>query len=140
MRCVFDHDCHNFDEMKYSGQNIWATTDPEENTASHFEGAISSWYGEIKDAKQEHIEKCCEHSVGHFLQVVRDKSNKVGCAIAKFSNGDWRNYIACNYSFGNLRSSRTYVSGAPASGCTTGANPQYPNLCSSAEYYDPLSY
>lgn len=41
--------------------------------------------------------------------------------------------MACDYSYGNIIGDPVYLTGAPASGCKTGKNSQYPSLCNPAE-------
>lgn len=69
--------------------------------------------------------------VGHFTQVVQDRSTKVGCAIAKYTQDGYKTTVmTCDYSFGNVLYAKVYESGDTASNCTTGTNPQFPALCS----------
>ncbi|KAL7042667.1 hypothetical protein ACKWTF_001240 [Chironomus riparius] len=135
-RCKIEHDCHNTDDMKHAGQNIFQGYD--EDMGANSEVAVNAWYGEISVSTQSDIDNCCDYlRNGHFTQVVRDKANRVGCAGGKFKyQGNDIVYVVCNYSFGNYPS-KAYISGPPASKCKTGNNPNYPALCSSAEQIDP---
>ena len=134
MRCDFAHDCHNTDQMKFSGQNIAGlnTEDLNEIAAT----ATNNWYKEVADSNQSNIDNCCSLNVAHFTQVVRGNCNKIGCAVGVIPfKGNQMTYIVCNYSFGNL-AGKSYTSGPPASDCKTENNPQYPALCSSSEQID----
>lgn len=123
--------------MKYDGQNIYAVFAYVDDMSEVADKAISSWYSEVANATQSNLEKCCTKGIGHFTQMVADRANRFGCAVGQFNNKSKMTYVACNYSFGNLRGSYTYKTGAPASECKTGNNPNYPALCSSAEEIDP---
>lgn len=78
--------------------------------------------------------------VGHFTQVVKDDSFKVGCSIAKYSepSGGKKSLMACNYGVGNLQDHPIYQEGETASGCTSGTNPEYSGLCSENEMYEAI--
>lgn len=100
---------------------------------------INGWYDEVKDAAQSDIDKFPMNSasggvIGHFTQVVQDRAIQVGCAVVRYTDGDWKtSLMACNYAFTNLVGTPVYVSGTPASGCTTGVNPNFTALCSDKE-------
>lgn len=75
--------------------------------------------------------------VGHFTQVVKDDSFKVGCSISKYTkNGEKMSLIACNYGVRNLIGFPVYEEGATASECSSGTNPQYQGLCNIDEKYE----
>lgn len=78
--------------------------------------------------------------IGHFTQVVRDISYKVGCGMSKFDdqNGFRRALIACNYAVANTVNFPIYDEGTTASGCKSGTNTKYPGLCSTNEKYHGL--
>lgn len=78
--------------------------------------------------------------VGHFTQVVKDDSFKVGCSIAKYSEprGGKKSLMACNYAVANLQDHPIYQEGETASGCTSGINPTYPGLCSENEMFEAV--
>lgn len=79
--------------------------------------------------------------VGHFTQVVKDDSFKVGCSISKYSEpsyGGKKSLMACNYGVGNLQDHPIYQEGKTASACTSGMNPKYPGLCSENEVYEAV--
>lgn len=81
-----------------------------------------------------------KYEVLHFTQYLQARANKIGCAVSsslkEIGERDWRvTWLACNYSFGNLKTFPVYKSGAPASACKTGPNPKYSGLCSPAEQY-----
>lgn len=54
------------------------------------------WRSKLSD--QSNIDQCCDLQVGHFIQVVRDRANKVGCAAGKINDqGCEKTYVVCNY-------------------------------------------
>lgn len=73
--------------------------------------------------------------IGHFTAMAQDRTNRIGCAGATYNGAE--RLLTCNYSFTNLQGTPVYQSGSAASGCTTGTNPNYPNLCSTSEDVDP---
>ncbi|CAG9810783.1 unnamed protein product [Chironomus riparius] len=142
-RCRDEHDCHNTPEMKYSGQNLFfeAKTDTFERDISSFiDSAFQSWWDERTSASQDDINSCCgaPGKIPHFLMVVSDRANRVGCALSQYEGPYGKTtYIACNYSFTIITGQAVYETGEPASKCQTGANAKYPALCSSQEEVDP---
>lgn len=79
--------------------------------------------------------------IGHFTQLVFDRSTKMGCAITKFKvkrkGKMWCTiYLVCNYSGGQYLQNAIYREGPPAGGCRTGPHPNYHNLCGDNEPID----
>lgn len=70
--------------------------------------------------------------IGHFTVMVADKNNRLGCAVARYTQaGVQKTYLAaCVYSYTNLSGLPIYRKGPVASQCVTGRNPKYPALCS----------
>lgn len=79
---------------------------------------------------------------GHFTQVARDVSFKVGCSISQYiKEGGWyTTYYVCNYAVTNIVGGQIYEEGPMASKCKTGTNPKYPALCSESEDYSDSDY
>lgn len=144
-QCKMQHDaCRSTDEFRLAGQNlaIRSTFGDPETLEVFIEKVITDWYDESKNAQQSDIDNCCKSAsgktIGHFTQLVTDRATKVGCAITRYSEGTWTNtLIACNYAFTNLNRAKVYTSGAPASSCTLGPNPDYPALCNIKEPIKP---
>lgn len=73
-----------------------------------------------------------------------DRNIRLGCAITTYSLKVPSNYpphkgilVGCNYAAANLPNYAVYEKcNVPASGCKTGPNPDYPNLCSIEEEFD----
>lgn len=76
-----------------------------------------------------------EHMIGHFTAMAQDRTNRIGCAGSVYNGAE--RLLTCNYAFTNLQGSPVYESGPAASGCKTGTNPNYTNLCSTSEDVDP---
>lgn len=73
---------------------------------------------------------------GHFTQIVRDESDRIGCAISKYqSDGFYHSYLVCNYGVTNILNEPIYKSGSTASGCKSGRNQMYVGLCNTNEMY-----
>ena len=144
-RCLREHDCHNTPGMLYAGQNLnfYARTDKFVDIPTFMEETLPSWYSEKEFATQANIDAAFGDDSGpkqvfHFLQLVADRANQVGCAIAQWTDAQGKkDTIACNYSFAVISDYRVYESGAPGSKCETGTNPNYPALCSENESIDP---
>lgn len=71
---------------------------------------------------------------GHFSTMTQDRTNKIGCGMSKYNNDTY--LFTCNYSFTNVFGQAIYKVGKTASGCSTGVNTIYPNLCSTNEEID----
>lgn len=79
--------------------------------------------------------------VGHFTQIVSDKSKFVGCALIHYTERHdnhyrYNMYFVCNYSFTNYIGEPVYIIGETASQCKSGTDAIYRGLCSKEEYYD----
>lgn len=135
------HDlCRSTKDYKYAGQNLAyrGNSGDFEPLDSLIEKVVKGWYEEVDNAQQSDIEQCCDSAsgktIGHFTQIVTDRAKQVGCAIAKYTEKQWKtSLMACNYAFTNLNGAKVYTSGITASGCEFGVNPDFPALCSSNE-------
>lgn len=101
MQCKLDHDsCRNTFEFRFVGQNLEEITSRPSfsDINSSIKRAIEDWYDEVKLANQQDTKRCCrKQGIGHFLQVIADKAHKIGCAIARFSQSQYKHtLIACN--------------------------------------------
>lgn len=152
-RCILHtHDCHNTDQMKYSGQNIntYETSSAGDyaNPEEFMKGSIASaWYEkEMKKASQKVIDLpqtsggfAYLKSISHFMQLVQDNANEVGCALINFpQDGNKFTVFVCDYSLTTVANFPVYAVGPAASKCKTGNNPQFPGLCSINESVSPL--
>lgn len=79
---------------------------------------------------------------GHFTQIARDVSFKVGCSVSQYlKEGGWyTTYYVCDYAVTNISGGPVYDEGATASKCKTGTNPKYPALCSESEKYEDSQF
>ena len=135
------HDlCRSTRDYKYAGQNLAyrANSGNFEPLDTLIEKVIKCWYDEVGNAAQSDINKCCNSesgkTIGHFTQVVNDRAKQVGCAIATYTEKEWKtSLMACNYAITNLIGSNVYTSGITASGCETGVNSDFTALCSTSE-------
>ncbi|XP_063695778.1 antigen 5 like allergen Cul n 1-like isoform X2 [Culicoides brevitarsis] len=136
-QCKFGHDeCRSTKNFPFAGQNIaWSR-----NARSHeaaIERAIDSWWQEFNVTSQSDIDafQPGQHIIGHFTAMAQDRSNRVGCAASFYNKAE--RYVVCNYGYSNFQGEKVYESGTTASGCTTGTNPTFPNLCSTQEVVHP---
>ena len=140
-QCKMMHDkCRATSEFPIAGQNLAyrATSGAFEPTNNVITKFVQFWYDEVKDAAQSDIDKCCTaasgKTIGHFTQVVTDRAIAVGCAIATYTDKQWKtSLMACTYAITNTVGTRVYVSGKAASECSSGTNPDFPALCSTEE-------
>lgn len=157
--------CHPTEEWQYTGQNIAfaASTGELEPVKSMTQKLTHVWFDEYKVTDMSYLARyqpgpdrpwvlnftfllesleltllrfACSHQNGHFAQMVQERATRVGCSVIKYKQEgkNWYYYV-CNYNWGILSGLPIYQVGEPTTGCKSGANPQYPALCSMAEEY-----
>ncbi|XP_045685835.1 GLIPR1-like protein 2 [Phyllostomus hastatus] len=119
-KCVFKHNIY-LEELQMVhpifngiGENMWVGPE-NEFTASL---AIRSWYAERKKYNFEN--GSCSGNCSNYLQLVWDKSYKVGCAVTPCSKVGRIRYAAifiCNYAPGGTRTRRPYKAGLVCTQC-----------------------
>lgn len=139
-QCKFAHDkCRNTVECPYSGQNIAIISSsgdylPDQDAISEM---FQMWAGESVNCSMGIINSYHEHSggeIGHFTQIVNNKSGKFGCSVTKWrGNEGATTYLVCNYCLTNIDAQKIYTSGTAASKCTAAVSTDYPSLCNPAE-------
>lgn len=146
--CEYEHDeCRNTDAFSWSGQNLaknwWYGMSGDIKTLLLEQ--IDMWFDEHNDSDMSVINAIPEDDngkvTGHFTALVHELSIRVGCASVRSSEfmqgNNWETLTtACNYAHTNVIGAPVYRAGPTASECQTGTNPNYPNLCSTAEAYD----
>ncbi|CAO1423959.1 unnamed protein product, partial [Diamesa hyperborea] len=128
--------CRNTPEFSSSGQNIAQIT-ANSYVPAHLliNKSINMWYSENEYAKQSDIDKLSgvytnnNQAIGHFTQLVNERTTHVGCAISYFDSKGMQSYFVCNYASANIRGLPIYKSGKTASKCTLKNNLKYPGLC-----------
>ncbi|XP_061388378.1 antigen 5 like allergen Cul n 1-like [Musca vetustissima] len=145
-RCQMFHDqCRNTETFKYAGQNLaWTTYQGRPSPEGLFEDTFDMWYDEVKNVKMSHINLFPVGykgpKIGHVTVMLADRNIRVGCAAVTYESpySPTETFsITCNYATTNMVGFPIYKSCSSAgSSCTTGTNPQYPNLCSTSEKYD----
>uniref|UniRef100_A0A1L8DR66 Putative salivary antigen 5-related protein n=1 Tax=Nyssomyia neivai TaxID=330878 RepID=A0A1L8DR66_9DIPT len=147
--CKFAHDqCRATNICQYAGQNLATMMSlPEHRDINYtIKNLTREWFWEYRWAKQSQLDKYVGgpgkdgKQIGHFTAFVHEKSDKVGCAIARFTNS--KNFketlLACNYCYTNMLNERIYTSGKPCSQChNKKCGPIYKNLCDENEPVDP---
>lgn len=138
-QCTMAHDpCRNTPGYKYVGQNLVYRSKTGgsgnfEELSKYITAGINMWYKELQYSISSDIDSCCGDTrftkIGHFLQMMQDKAVYVGCAISRYTSGVWRTLLmCCNYSAPNMKTKPVYVSGVPASQCTS-TDTKYTSLC-----------
>lgn len=135
-RCRFAHDkCRNTVEYPYSGQNIAIISSSGDyiNDRDAITQLFDMWAGESVNCSMGIINSYHEHSggeIGHFTQIINNKSGKIGCAITKWcGNEGATTYLVCNYGLTNISTQKIYTIGQAASKCTSGVSADFPGLC-----------
>uniref|UniRef100_A0A4Y0BGA3 Venom allergen-1 n=1 Tax=Anopheles funestus TaxID=62324 RepID=A0A4Y0BGA3_ANOFN len=137
--CIFNHDeCRNTEQFRFVGQNIayYRYTGARKSLKDMLVKEIHLWWSEHNVTTQQQLDEypseAPEPKVGHFTQMVSDRTWKIGCSAQQWIDHSEYNvfYFLCNYSFSNMDGQSVYVKGKPASKCTTGENNLYPGLCS----------
>lgn len=73
--------------------------------------------------------------IGHFTAISQDHADQVGCGAISYG---WNQvFLTCTYSYTNVIGQPVYKIGPSASGCKTGRNTKFSNLCSEKEVVDP---
>ncbi|KXJ82045.1 hypothetical protein RP20_CCG015839 [Aedes albopictus] len=140
-RCVYGHDrCRNTATMKYAGQNIaiksyYGMKFSNEQLLTEF---INSWFSEYEVTTPQQIASYPASyrgpAIGHFTQIVSDRTSRIGCAMVSYKRGSFINKLfVCNYGLTNIVNQPVYVAGNVCSGCRSGCNAKYPGLCNTAE-------
>ncbi|KFD45500.1 hypothetical protein M514_13623 [Trichuris suis] len=110
------------------GENLAASTtsssglSSDEQLKSAFQSAFKSWFDEYKDYNFN--TRACSRVCGHFTQMIKDSSEKLGCGIALCKNGisgfilGRPSYIiVCNYGPGNNFSNKPAYETAKGTEC-----------------------
>ncbi|XP_022415592.1 GLIPR1-like protein 2 [Delphinapterus leucas] len=121
-KCVFERNIH-LEERKMAhprfngiGENMWVGPE-NEFTASI---AIRSWFAQRK--KYNFEKNSCSDNCSNYLQLVWDKSYKVGCAVTPCSRIGHIKHAAlfiCNYAPGGSLSRSPYQRGLMCSRCSS---------------------
>lgn len=103
--------------------------------------AISAWYNEIVIAPIDEVESVHEvqgYVVGHFLMMIHDKAERVGCSASQWDEPpndkglvNKLTVFTCNFYKSPIISQPLYSTGDPCSGCedTCDWESETPGLC-----------
>ncbi|XP_022063096.2 cysteine-rich venom protein TEL1 [Acanthochromis polyacanthus] len=98
------------------GENLYMSSN--KNTWS---SAIQRWYDEVQDWRYG-VGSVNGGVVGHFTQIVWNKSKQIGCAMAHCPNSKYKYFYVCHYCPpGNYNYTNPYKSGPSCGDC--------PNAC-----------
>ena len=115
--CKMKHSSHGFRNNKggysYLGENLywaWSSRAFEVNAQTGVK-SVDSWYSEIADFKYSAKGVVCRlrgkrGMIGHFTQVMWEKSTSLGCAYATCGNGK-SVVVVCQYGPGGNFNQRT---------------------------------
>uniref|UniRef100_A0A1Y9INH0 Venom allergen-1 n=1 Tax=Anopheles melas TaxID=34690 RepID=A0A1Y9INH0_9DIPT len=140
--CVYGHDeCRNTALFRFVGQNIAIVrySGPRKSVLELLHEEIYGWWSEANSTTQANLRRFPSEEplsqIGHFTQMVSDRTWKMGCAAQQWTEHKVFNvlYFVCNYSFTNMVGEPVYVPGPPASRCATGEDKLYPGLCLKSE-------
>ncbi|XP_053661809.1 antigen 5 like allergen Cul n 1-like [Anopheles marshallii] len=144
--CVYGHDrCRNTPVYAWAGQNIAMSQfyGMTKTTSQLVLEGINGWWSEYNVTTQTQLDGYPSGytgpAIGHFTQMVSDQTDKMGCAMQYWLDGQWKTYyFVCNYAVTNVVSRPVYKNGTFA--CTTGRNPisTMNGLCSTAEKIVPV--
>ncbi|XGW02244.1 hypothetical protein V3C99_014352 [Haemonchus contortus] len=94
--CKFAED--SYKDRQWWGQNIWMSSARNVNKSDAAAGSVYSWFSELEKygVPDNNILtwKVFERGVGHYSQVVWQKSSKIGCAV------EWckdMTFVGCEY-------------------------------------------
>ncbi|XP_048106562.1 cysteine-rich venom protein Cau1-like isoform X2 [Alosa alosa] len=94
--------------------------------------AIQSWYDEVKDFKYG-VGSINGRIVGHYTQIVWNRSDQLGCAMAHCPNSKYKYFYVCHYCPpGNSQMTHPYKSGPSCGDC--------PNACENKLCTNPCPY
>uniref|UniRef100_G1NY40 GLIPR1 like 2 n=1 Tax=Myotis lucifugus TaxID=59463 RepID=G1NY40_MYOLU len=141
-KCVFERNIH-LEEIKMAhpkfngiGENMWVGPE-NEFTASI---AIRSWYAEKE--RYHFGNGTCSGDCSKYMQLVWDKSYKVGCAVTPCSEVGRIKYAAlfiCNYAPGATLRRKPYQQGVVCSQCNE-SDRCTDFLCSNADREEAIYY
>ncbi|EDX08593.1 GD11888 [Drosophila simulans] len=99
---------------------------------------ISNWFGQYMRANKDLQAADPASNITSFRQLIQESSTHMGCGVLRQrSHVLWhQQFIVCNFARGNMPHEQVYHVGVAATGCRSGRNPRYPNLCSLQEEYD----
>lgn len=137
MECTpYRDECRNTAKFKYAGQNIFDTFGYIRSDKEIIKLAIDYWWSESDYVAD--IVSFDTKNISQFVTMAQDHSNVIGCAASGYTRYDNTEllFLVCNYSFRDLNGVPIYKTGDPTSGCKTGINRRYKNLCSRGEVVD----
>ena len=125
--CKMKHSSHSFRKnvagFSYIGENLYwrGSSAPFAMSADYAQNGVDNWYTEIRDFQYSEKGVICplrgkKGAIGHFTQVMWDKSIELGCAYAQCSGGKSM-VLVCHYGPGgnfNMRSTPPFDASAAA--------------------------
>ncbi|XP_053691046.1 antigen 5 like allergen Cul n 1-like [Sabethes cyaneus] len=94
-RCVYGHDqCRNTEQFKHAGQNIAQISLQGKSVPDVvlIKQLINNWFSEYSNANPDIIARYTNNisgPVGHFTQMVSDRTTRIGCAMVSYNQQPW---------------------------------------------------
>merc|ERR1719245_2448515 len=139
-QCKFAHDCSDCRKTSRFGvgQNLYIYKQTLKAPPNDWTKAVTDWYDEVALFNNKDVEPFKFSSpTGHFTQVVWAKTDKVGCGVTTYKDGQWfATLYTCNYGpNGNFIRGQMYKQGGACLDCEDSeyCSTEYPGLCVSGD-------
>ncbi|XP_064541440.1 antigen 5 like allergen Cul n 1-like [Drosophila montana] len=106
----------------------------EQDKRKILDSHLRAWYDQYRYANMKSLrtgKSSGGREISHFLQLMNGENSRVGCAMASFHTGSWKNQLLiCLYGCGKRRGEYVYSIGkVPGESCTCGTEKDFRNLC-----------
>jgi len=139
-QCKFAHDCSTCRKTSRFGvgQNLYIYKQTLKPADNNWVAAVTDWYDEVELFDKKDVEPFVFSTpTGHFTQVVWAKTDKVGCGVTTYKDGQWyATLYTCNYGpNGNFIRGQMYKQGGACQDCEDSeyCSTEYPGLCVSGD-------
>ncbi|KAH8308676.1 hypothetical protein KR059_000357, partial [Drosophila kikkawai] len=129
--------CRNTRRFKHVGQLIGHVifSARRHSNLQLLDHKIDNWFNQYKRSSN----KLGNEKPNSFRQLIQERATHIGCGVLRQRRHQkWhQQFIVCNFAREDMAQEPAYEEGLqPASGCRSGPNPSYPNLCALEEHYD----
>ncbi|KAK5976347.1 hypothetical protein GCK32_014718 [Trichostrongylus colubriformis] len=131
-QCTWGHSPKT--DRKGLGENLWMASPYGGNKTASIIRAVTDWFAELKEKgvpnTNQFTSAVFSRGVGHYTQVVWEKSDRIGCAIRDCPSAQMT-YVGCEYKpGGNMLNDYIYEIGDP---CTRNEHCKCDNCTCSTE-------
>ncbi|KAK5977833.1 C-type single domain activation associated secreted protein ASP3 [Trichostrongylus colubriformis] len=114
-QCTWGHSPKT--DRKGLGENLWMASPYGGNKTASIIRAVTDWFAELKEKgvpnTNQFTSAVFSRGVGHYTQVVWEKSDRIGCAIRDCPSAQMT-YVGCEYKpGGNMLNDYIYEIGDP---------------------------